>query len=92
MWFEPNAMNASISSFSDLERHSDKAVLVNVIYDFTLADNVFEHAVSFVAIGNRRDIRKIRHPYDTHSTSELYQPASLIKWSSRHFFQEPNSY
>jgi len=49
-------MNASISAFSDLERHSDEAVLVNVIYSFTLADDVFEHAVSFAAVGNRRDV------------------------------------
>lgn len=62
-------MNACISAFSDLEHHSDEAVLVNVIYGFTLADDVFKHAVSFAAVGNRRDVRKIRHPDDTHSTS-----------------------
>ena len=85
MWFEPNAMNACISAFSDLEHHSDETVLVNVIYSFTLADDVSKHAVSFVAVGNRRDVRKIRHPDDTHSTSELYRPAALIKWFSGHF-------
>ena len=79
-------MNASISTLSDFERHSDETVLVNVIYNFTLADNVLEHPVSFAAVGNRRDVRKIGHPDDTHSASELYQPTALIKWSSGHFF------
>gem|GEM_PF-6643596 len=75
-------MNTSISASSDLEHHSDEAVLVNVGYGFTLADDVFEHTVSFAAVGNRRDARKIRHPDNTHSTSKLDRLATLIKWFS----------